>query len=178
MYIKHFVKGLGLLGLNYINPFPFIFSNPLLLSLSSLSHMCPSIASGQCATVCTRRPQCMTLDQSEAAIPKVYLLWLEPGNWRGIKHKRPQITVHSERRHTQLVRDIICLKPVPLTRKAPPPKGKKNLSSKLKVKATYAELKAKSFVVWTSRWLRNCYSTVFISSEAWATRFFCPVMSC
>lgn len=69
-------------------------------------------------------PQCMTPDQSEAAIPKVYLLWLEPGNWRRIKASALGQQIHSERRHTQLVRDIICLKPIPLKRKAPPPKGK------------------------------------------------------
>lgn len=74
---------------------PFIFFSslllsPLILNLSlPLSLSLPQIASPQ--QQCARDvPWCMTLDQSEGTIPKVYLLWLEPGSWPSIKDKRPQ----------------------------------------------------------------------------------------
>lgn len=73
-----------------IIPVPFLFSNPQLI-IASLS-LSPSPSNRERPVHQRARdvPQCMALDQSEGAIPKVYLLWLEPGRRRGIKGTRPQ----------------------------------------------------------------------------------------
>lgn len=120
LHIKYYIKGLASLGsLHQSLPSYFLQSFAIIASLSR-----PEIASVQCTTVCTRRAQCMTLDQWEGAIPKVYLLWLEPGHWRDIKVMRLQLAdslwapSHTARAGYHLPETGS------LKAKSPPPKGK------------------------------------------------------
>ena len=121
-YIKRYMKRLSLLGLT--TSIPSLLFSPILcyyrLPLSrSLKSRAPS------APQCARDvPQCMTLDQSEGAIPKVYLLWLEPGNWRTIKNMRPQLTDSLWAPSHAACAGYHLPETGSLKAKSPPPKGK------------------------------------------------------
>lgn len=111
-------------------------------------------------------PQCCDAQPIRGAVPKVYLLWIEPRRSRSIKNKRRRLTDPlSAPSHTQLVRDFICLKPVSLKRTVPP-----------HPKVSSQKLKPTPFSFYCSHYVNSNYSLcvwefyelkIFIQSINW-----------